>query len=290
MALAPGHRLGQIIGEMLELALEPALATFCASHELYLDTARRRPRPARPASTVTWIDDLGNKHDLDFVIERGGSEDEIGIPAAFIETVWRRYTKHSKNKAQELEAAVLPVVAKWSHVRPFAGIMLAGEFTSNSLEQLRSNGFAVQRIPYRTVIDVFAGFGFDVSSQEGTADADLQLKVDRLEALSDDEKSSIGDSLRDAASTEIEAFMEALCDAILRRIDSVSILPLQGSETVVSTVRAAIKLLVGYTPPQTPGALIRFEVVVRYDNRDRIVADFANAADAITFLETFDSP
>lgn len=290
MAQSPAHRLGQILGEILELALEPALVAFCASHELYLDTARRRPRGARLASTVTWEDDLGNQHDLDFVIERGGTDGEIGIPAAFIETAWRRYTKHSKNKAQELEAAVLPVAAKWSHVKPFAGVLLAGEFTGRSVEQLRSNGFVVQHIPYPTVVDVYASFDIDVSSQEGTAEVDLQPKVDRLQALSDDERHSIGDRLRGAAKAEIEAFIEDLSVAILRRIDSVSILPLHGSETVVSTVKAAIKSLAGYVPPQAPGALIRFEVVVRYDNGDRIVADFANAADVVGFLESFDSP
>lgn len=110
MALAPGHRLGQIIGEMFELAVEPSLATFCATHDLYLDG--KRPRRARRGVKVTWLDNLGNRHDLDHVIERGGTEDEVGIPAAFIETAWRRYTKHSKNKAQELQAAVLPVLAK----------------------------------------------------------------------------------------------------------------------------------------------------------------------------------
>lgn len=286
MALAPGHRLGQIIGEMLELALGPALAEFCAAHDLYLD--KEGARRARPGVTVTWVDDLGNKHDLDYVIERGGTEDEIGIPAAFIETAWRRYTKHSKNKAQELEAAVLPVAAKWSHVHPFVGVMLAGEFTHNALEQLRSNGIFVQRIPYQTIVDVYASFGIDVSTSEGTADSDLQFKIDRLDALSEDEKESIGDRLRYAASEEIKAFMEALSAAILRRISSVSILPLHGSETVVSTAKAAIKLLIEYAPPETPGALVRFEVVVRYDNGDRIVADFASAADAIAFLESFD--
>jgi hypothetical protein len=286
VASAPGHRLGQIIGEILELALGPALAEFCAAHDLYLD--KEEPRRTRSGITVTWVDNLGNKHDLDYVIERGGTEDEIGIPAAFIETAWRRYTKHSKNKAQELEAAVLPVAAKWSHVHPFVGVMLAGEFTRNALEQLRSNGIFVQRIPYQTIVDVYTSFGIDVSSSEGTADSDLQLKIERLEALSEDEKESIGDRLRYAASKEIEAFMEALGTAILRRISSVSILPLHGSETVVSNAKAAIKLLIEYAPPETPGALVRFEVVVRYDNGDRIVADFASAADAITFLESFD--
>ena len=84
MALAPGHRLGQIIGETFELAVEPALAAFCKEHDLYLDG--KRQRRARPGVKVTWEDDLGNRHDLDHVIERSGTEDEIGIPAAFIET------------------------------------------------------------------------------------------------------------------------------------------------------------------------------------------------------------
>jgi hypothetical protein len=58
---------------------------------------------------VTWQDGYGNKHDLDYVLERGGDEERLGVPAAFIESAWRRYTKHSKNKVQEIEAAVMPV-------------------------------------------------------------------------------------------------------------------------------------------------------------------------------------
>jgi hypothetical protein len=286
VALAPGHRLGQIIGEMFELAVEPPLAAFCAEHDLYLDG--KRARAARSGVKVTWHDDLGNKHDLDHVIERGGTEDEIGIPAAFIETAWRRYTKHSKNKAQEMQAAVLPVLAKWSHVKPFAGVMLAGEFTSNSLTQLESNGFAVLHIPYATIIEVFAEFEIDVNYDEGTPDAHLQAQIDRYEALTTVGKTSIGAALRRSANDEIAGFVASLSEAILRRIESVSILPLHGSMTSVSAVKTAVRLLRGYSPPTEPGALVRFEIVVRYDNGDRIVADFANAVDAITFLETFD--
>lgn len=51
----------------------------------------------------------GNAHDLDFVLERGGSDDKIGMPAAFIETAWRRYTKHYRNNAQEIQGALEPL-------------------------------------------------------------------------------------------------------------------------------------------------------------------------------------
>lgn len=286
MALAPGHRLGQIIGEMFELAVAPPLQAFCDEHDLYLDG--KRPRRARAGVKVTWEDDLGNKHDLDHVIERGGTEDERGIPAAFIETAWRRYTKHSKNKAQEMQAAVLPVLAKWSHVKPFGGVMLAGDFTPNSLQQLRTNGFAVLHIPYPTIIDVFAKFGMDVYFDEGTPDGHLQDQIDLYEALSPDVKDAIGEELRSAARTEIEGFIDALSTTILRRIDRVSILPLHGAMISVQTAAVAVELLTNYRPPEEVPALVRFEVIVRYDNGDRIVADFSSAADAITFLGTFE--
>src|SRR4051812_30535648 len=120
MAEAPGHRLGQIIGETLERAVEPVLADFAAKHGIYLD--KHGARPARPGKKLTWTDALGNKHDLDYVLERGGTDSTIGLPVAFIETAWRRYTKHSRNKAQEIQGAVLPLVATHSTTKPFAGV------------------------------------------------------------------------------------------------------------------------------------------------------------------------
>lgn len=237
---------------------------------------------------VTWEDDLGNKHDLDHVIERGGTEDERGIPAAFIETAWRRYTKHSKNKAQEMQGAVMPVLAKWNHVKPFGGVMLAGEFTSSSLQQLRTNGFAVLHIPYQTIVDVFAKFGVDVYFDEQTPDNHLQAQIDVYDDLSAEQKEAIGAELRKAAHDQMNAFIDALSSTVLRRIDRVSILALHGAVISVQTVAAAVALLTDYRSPEDVPALIRFEVTVRYDNGDRIVADFGSAADAIAFLHSFD--
>ena len=162
MAQAPGHRLGQIIGEALELAIEPRLRRFADDHGLYLD--RAGTRPARRGKAVTWIDDLGNGHDLDCVLERGGTDEMIGAPAAFIESAWRRYTKHSRNKAQEIQGAILPLLAKYASLKPFAGVVLAGEFTSASLAQLRSNGFAVLHIEYATIIEIFGQFGIEAGT------------------------------------------------------------------------------------------------------------------------------
>lgn len=80
VAKAPGHRLGQIVGDVLEETIRPILQVFADHHELYLDL--KGQRPARPGKKVTWVDDLGNAHDLDFVLERGGDNYTIGLPAS----------------------------------------------------------------------------------------------------------------------------------------------------------------------------------------------------------------
>jgi len=109
MASNPAHKFGQMIGEVLEATIEPIIGQFALDHELYFD--KKGKRPARTGKKVCWTDIYGNIHDLDFVLEKGGTATEIAQPIAFIETAWRRYTKHSRNKAQEIQGAILPLVA-----------------------------------------------------------------------------------------------------------------------------------------------------------------------------------
>lgn len=73
---------------------------------------------------VAWIDGQGNTHDLDYVFELGGSDEQIGSPRAFIEAAWRRYTKHSRNKAQEIQGAILPLAERFHDCHPFLGAVL----------------------------------------------------------------------------------------------------------------------------------------------------------------------
>jgi hypothetical protein len=74
MAQSPAHKFGQLIGDILEAALVPQLEAFARQHALYLD--RNGPRACRPGRKVTWLDRNGNAHDLDFVLERGGSSND----------------------------------------------------------------------------------------------------------------------------------------------------------------------------------------------------------------------
>ena len=155
-------------------------------HGLYLDF--KKPRAARGGQgKVTWQDGYGNKHDLDYVLERGGTEETLGIPIAFIESAWRRYTKHSKNKVQEIEAAVMPIALTFSRHQPFCGAVLAGEFTRNALHQLESKGFGVLYIPYASIIlAAFNELGIDASSEDGVGGTTEELfreKIAQWESL-----------------------------------------------------------------------------------------------------------
>ena len=141
MAKALGHSWGQKLGEVLEAGVVSLLENFAKKHELYLDKTGKRP--ARPGKRVRWKDVYGNTHSLDCVLERGGSPSKIGAPVAFIETAWRGYTKHSRNKAQEIQGAILPLVSTHRNSAPFMGAILAGVFTEGALQQLKSLGFVV---------------------------------------------------------------------------------------------------------------------------------------------------
>src|SRR5262249_4617115 len=148
------------------------LATFAEKHGLYLD--RQGPRSCRPGMKCTWLDLNKNKHDLDFVLERGGTPEKLGIPAAFIETAWRRYTKHSRNKAQEIQGAIAPLAETYKNARPFLGVILAGVFTPGALAQLESLGFTVLYFSYGSIIAAFKACGIDASFDEDTPDTEFQ--------------------------------------------------------------------------------------------------------------------
>ena len=84
MAESPSHKFGQILGNLLEEIMQPLFAKFCKKHTLYLDF-QGKERTARKGKKVTWKDKYGNLHDLDYVIEKGGTDSERGKPIAF----WR---------------------------------------------------------------------------------------------------------------------------------------------------------------------------------------------------------
>lgn len=283
MAESLSHKFGQIIGDLLELALEPHLQKFAKKHKLFLD--KKGVRKGRTGKKVSWFDGNENKHDLDFVLERGATDDTVGIPVAFIESAWRRYTKHSRNKAQEIQSAILPLAGKYQSSSPFIGVILAGVFTSGALSQLKSNGFTVLYFPYETVIKAFKKFGIDAAFDEKTAEADFKIKIDSWKTLLN--KTDVANELVKLNLKEVKEFFKALTNSVARFIERIIILPLHGQESVANSVTEAIDFLTKYTEDKPKLPLSKYEIIIKYNTGDKIEASFKDKKDCLKFLESY---
>lgn len=284
MAQSPAHKFGQIIGDLLEAALYVPLKSVADKHGLYLD--RKHAREARGGrKKVAWRDHKGNSHDLDYVLEAGGSDTVQGKPKAFIETAWRRYTKHSRNKAQEIHGAIIPLGETYREQKPFLGVVLAGVFTAGSLQQLRSHGFGILYFPYKDIVRAFAAAGIDAAFDEDTSDAAIQKKVDGYNLLPQGAKDAIVKKLRSLRRKELQAFVGGLEVSLTRAIARIRILALHGKSYEVATVPAAVNFIEAFDVSQSAVTFVRFEVSVQYSNGDNVQGEFADKTTAIAFLK-----
>lgn len=283
MAESLSHKFGQIIGDLLELAIEPHLEKFSRKHKLFLD--KKGQRKARTGKKLSWTDGKDNKHDLDFVLERGGTVNKTGIPVAFIEVAWRRYTKHSRNKAQEIQGAIIPLTEKHKNSSPFVGVVLAGEFTEGSLNQLKSHGFGVLYFPYATVVKAFGKFGIDAASNESTSEKDFKKKIESWNKLQN--KTDVAKELLKLNKKNVDEFLGSLSKSVSRFIERVIILPLHGQESTSNTVTEAIDFLKKYSEDKLRLTLVKYEIIIKYNTGDRIEASFKDKGDTIKFLESY---
>ena len=283
MAKSPSHKFGQIIGNLLEEITLPILQEFCDARGLYLDKQGMRGG-ARKGQKVTWDDRYGNAHDLDFVIEKGGSVDKKGVPVAFIEAAWRRYTKHSKNKAQEMQGAVLPIVEVYSLDKPFMGAVIAGEFTAPSITQLESVGFKVLYIPYQSIVSAFWEVGINVAFDENTPDDDFSTCVAQIESITVPEWNRLKQTLTESNQHSVNAFFVELKATLDRVINFIAVIPLYGVESRFSTVSDAMSFLEDSIAEENRGDLRKVEIIIRYSNGDTIDASFTTIDKATAFL------
>lgn len=286
MAKSPAHKFGQIIGDLLELALPPLLEAFAKKNNLYLD--KKGKRPARKGKKVRWVDSYGNSHDLDFVLERNGAANKIGEPVAFIESAWRSYTRHSKNKAQEIQGAILPLVATHKNFAPFIGAILAGVFTDGALTQLKSLGFHILYFPYETVIKAFEKFGINAEFDESTTDSEVNDKIKAWQNLAD--KHAVAKELRKLNSKNVEQFLMELKKSVSRYISSVSVLPLHGAILTIGNIDDAIRFVKNYKEDDGSKPIVKYEISIKYNNGDKIEGVFNDKSTAIKFLESYETP
>jgi len=285
MGASPSHRFWQILGEVLEKAVEPIMATQAQKHRPYLD--KKGFRACRKGAKLSWLDSNGNTHDLDFVLERGGSAEVQGAPAAFIEVAWRRYTKHSRAKAQEIQGAIMPLLERHSKAAPFFGVVLAGVFTEPALQQLRSLGFAVLFIPAASIVKAFARAGIDAAADEDTLDSQFKKQVRLYDALSVEKKASIAASLLEDHSEEVTQFTNAMEKVLSRQIDRILILPLHGKVIEFSSIEEALASIEGFDQDASVSEFVRYEIEVRYHNGNKLHGTVKDKEAASEFLTMY---
>lgn len=280
MAASPSHVLGEMIGNFFEDVMKSPIRELCQKYNVYFDTIG--PRPARKGKNITWNDINGSKHDLDYVIERNGTPTKIGDPVALIELAWRRYTKHSKNKVQEIAGAVIPITMKYREYTPFKGAILSGEFTESSLKQLESQGFHVLYIPFEKVVASFKKFGLDIFFDEDTPESTLAKIVKSWEDCTETDKIK-ADFIR-SNRTEIDKFVNALEASIKRQIDYVFVLPLHGKEMRFADTAQAISFLSGYANIPDDAVIDRYIVGITFNDGSQINCMFKEKQMAVDFL------
>ena len=285
MAQSPSRTFGQKIGELLEEFLYPLLLEVAEKRKLYLDYQHaREARNGR--KKVTWKDSKGNTHDLDFVLEAGGSETQLGSPKAFIEGAWRSYTKHSRNKAQELQGAIIPLAETYHHHHPFLGVVLAGVFTEGSLAQLRSHKFGILFFPQPSIVAAIAVVGIDAYFNEETPDAQVKKKLRAYERLKPAERSKIVEHLRKTHADDVQNFLNLLEATLTRKLIRIAVLTLHGPNQEVATVDDAVKYVENYDETKAATPFACYELTARYSNGDKITGEFSNKLDAVTFLRS----
>ena len=289
MAQSPSHKLGQWIGTQFEAAVHRHLKAIADEFGLYLDY--QHPRPARKnRHRVSWKDRQGNAHILDFVMEEEGTEEAIGRPRAFIEVAWRQYTKHSRNKAQEIQCAVVPLAQRYHADRPFLGVVIGGEFTNEALEQLRSYDFHVVHCPYEQVVDAFARGGVDVAYEEDASDDEVQRKVDECSALTTAQQTQVEAQLARMLTDQFGPFSQALRECLGSRVVAIHLLLLSGTPKMFTSVAEAMAFIEAHNPTDPPAEFVRYELIVRYSNDDEVRGKFQHKQGALHFLERFVNP
>lgn len=276
-----------MVGVLLERLFAHDLIALSERHGYYCDRRGLRPKVRGRAKKVTWTDADGNAHDLDFVIERDGSVDHRGLPVAFIETAWRRYTRHSRAKTGEIEGALLHLRQTYPTCR-FLGVILAGAYSLGGKTQLTSHEIAVLHIPFEALATAFRQRGVDLSYPEKASAEEKQAVIAQWEQLRPEDLANIEARIRTEIASEYAAFQSLLEQRLQRSVRLIRIVPTFGREFTFPSVQAAIVSLDDFREErQTDLRFIRFDVKVEFSDDDEIEGKFHTKEEALRFISLF---
>ncbi len=273
------------------LFLENCIISFLKGSNIakkyYIDY--RHPREARGnKSEVIGIDSSKNKHKLDIVIEEGGSEKKFGIPRAYIEVAWRRYTKHSKNKVQEISGAILPIIESYPIEPPYYCAVLGGEFTESALKQLESVGFEVFHVPYDKICDTFKSEGIDIRWDEKSSERHMVTIMNVFNRISERQKEKLTRLFISDNYITLSRLYQSLEGSLNRVVTQITILSHHGYSSTVSCPAEAIRYVTEYKETDSV-PFIGFEIKIRFNNNEEFTLSGLSKSKAIKILRKYDN-
>ena len=167
-----GHKLGQLIGDWAErYFVLPLLQKVAVELGLFLDS-RFINRPAR-GDKILWPDVDGNRVDNDIFVELNGTPERLGIPVAFIESFWRRGSRHSKDKARDDSGKLVPMREAYPTAR-FLGIIAIGAFTRPAMTLVHSREIDLLYVPKDKLVNAFAKLNLVMDYPDTESEQDKQ--------------------------------------------------------------------------------------------------------------------
>ena len=285
---SPGHKLGQLIGNFFEEFFSSRLITLAEELGFYCDRKGPRPKVRDQKRKVTWLDGEGNEHDLDYVYEKNATRDKQGEPVAFIELAWRRYTKHSRNKAGEIEGALVHLGNAYRNTCNFLGAILGGEFTEGALNQLTSHNIRILYIPYRKIVEAVLAKRINLDYPENASNQRKSELIRAWEALSETDIRDIQSAFAESIKSDYDKFVRSLKSAVLRTIDKVRILSLFGNEMVFASAKDAIVGIEKHRMiPEVEAKFCKFEIYIHFTNGDKLEGSFHGRSEALKFLRIY---
>ena len=287
---SPGHKLGQLIGNFFEEFFSDRLVKLAEELGFYCDKRGPRPGVRHGRREVIWTDNESNKHKLDYVFERNGSESKQGKPVAFIKLAWRRYTKHSRNKAGEIEAALIPLRDTYRNTCSFVGTILGGEYTEGAIDQLQSKKIGVLYIPYKKIAAAFLTKGMALDYPEK---ASQKLKFSLIRAWADLKPVDIEDikkAFEDLIGPDYSRFVQLVKEALLKKIERIRIIPLFGNEMIFASTSDAITAIEEFGMICSgKEEFHKFEVSMRFTNGSKIECSFREREETLEFLRIYET-
>lgn len=210
-----GHKLGQLIGDWYEeYFVHDLLKGVAESLGLYLDT-RFVERKAVRGEKIIWEDLDCNNVDYDCVLELGGTDEHKGEPVAFIESFWRRGSRHSKDKARDDSGKLMPMRDTYPTAR-FLGIISCGDFTQPACDLVRSRNIDLFYINKNNIIKAFSDNDLIIDYPDKSKEDDKQKVAATFERnFTPAKKKAVAKSLKEiVGDVTMKAYIDRVSSAL----------------------------------------------------------------------------